>query len=70
MSIKQIAVYVLITAVVILTFVSVLSIWDVFTKEVLGKSLSTIGVIAFGAFIVVLASQAIESRNSGNGPHL
>ncbi len=65
---KQIAIYTLVTAVAILTLIAVLSIWDVLSKEVLGKSLSTIGVVAFGALIVVIASQALENKNNTNHP--
>ena len=61
---KQIAIYILVTAVAVLTFIAVLSIWDVFSKETLGKSLSTIGVVAFGALIVIIAAQALGHNNS------
>lgn len=65
---KQIAIYTLVTSVAILTLIAVLSIWDVLSEEVLGKSLSTIGVVAFGALIVVVASQALDNKNNTNKP--
>lgn len=58
--IQQVAVIVFIICVVILTVVSVLAIWDVFGDDVLYKSLSTIGVISFASFIVILAAKAVE----------
>ena len=67
-NLRQTAIYILVTAVAILTLIAVLSIWDVLSKEVLGKSLSTIGVVAFGALIVIIASQALENRNNTNRP--
>ena len=68
MSIKKIAIYILVAAVSLLTLISVLSIWDVFSRDVLGKSLSTIGVVAFGALIVILASEALSRRTPPSSP--
>ncbi|MFA7315175.1 MAG: hypothetical protein WC059_00010 [Candidatus Paceibacterota bacterium] len=64
--IKRIATRVLIFSVTVLTFVAILSIWDVFSEEVLWKSISTIGVVAFGALIVIVATQGFENKNSQN----
>jgi ABC-type lipoprotein release transport system permease subunit len=63
MTIKKIAVTILVTAVSVLTLVAVLSIWDVFSKDTLGKALGTIGVVAFGSLIVIIASKEVERKN-------
>lgn len=63
MSVKKIAIGVLIAAVSVLTLIAVLSIWDVLSKDTLGKALGTIGVVAFGALIVILASKEVEHKN-------
>ncbi|NCB21200.1 MAG: hypothetical protein EOM88_04805 [Clostridia bacterium] len=64
--IKEVAVGILITAVSVLTLISILSIWNVFGKEVLWKSISTIGIVAFGALIVIIASQVLSHKDSSN----
>jgi hypothetical protein len=65
-SVKNIAISVLITAVAVLTLIAVLSIWDVFSKDVLWKSISTIGIVAFGALIVVIAAQVLDHKGPSN----
>jgi uncharacterized membrane protein len=55
---------VLIVSVCFLTFLAVLSTWDVLGKDVMYKSLSTIGVIAFAALIVLVAAKSIEAKES------
>jgi hypothetical protein len=54
------AVGVLIVSVVLMTFVAILSIWDVFAKDTFWKSISTIGVIAFSSLIVLIAAKSVE----------
>jgi len=70
--VKSIAIGILITAVSILTLIAILSIWDVLSSDVLWKSISTIGIVAFGALIVVVAAQALEHKefpsNTTNTP--
>ena len=56
-NIKKIAVAVVIVTATIFTFVGVLSIWDLFSDDALWKSLSTLGVVAFGALVVAIASE-------------
>ena len=64
--VKSVAIGILITAVSILTLIAILSIWDVLSKDVLWKSISTIGIVAFGSLIVVVAAQALEHKNPTN----
>ena len=61
-TIKKVAVAILIISVCFLTFLAVLSIWDVLSKDVMYKSLSTIGVIAFAALIVLVAAKSLEEK--------
>ena len=65
-NVKSVAIGILITAVSVLTLIAILSIWDVLSKDVLWKSISTIGIIAFGALIVVIAAQALENKNTSH----
>lgn len=64
--IKRVAIWVLIVSVVLFTFLAILSIWDVLQKDVLGKSLSTLGVIAFAALIVVVAAKSYEEHHDNH----
>lgn len=66
-NVKSIAIGILIVAVSILTLIAILSIWDVFSKDVLWKAISTIGVVAFGSLIVFIAAQALEHKNGSGG---
>lgn len=59
-SIQKIAVSVLIASVVVLTFLAILAIWDVLSDDIFWKSISTIGVVAFAALIVVVAAKSID----------
>jgi len=65
--VKGIAIGILIIAVSILTLIAILSIWDVLSEDVLWKSISTIGIVAFGSLIVVVAAQALEHKNISVG---
>lgn len=64
--IKKTAAAILITSVVFLVFIAILSIWDVLAKDVFWKSLSTIGVIAFGSAIIIATTQAMEQKVTKN----
>jgi hypothetical protein len=44
----------LIASASLLALLGVLSIWEVMSSEVLTKSLSSIGVIAFSSFVIVM----------------
>jgi hypothetical protein len=71
-SIRQITLVVLIVAVSLLALLGVLSIWDVITdKDVLYKSLGSLGILAFGAFVMVLTCLEREGKlqKQGNGTH-
>ncbi len=67
-NLKKIAVYVLVVSVTILTFIAVLSIWDFLSKDALWKSISTIGIVAFSALIVIVASQVMDHKDGPTMP--
>jgi hypothetical protein len=54
------AIWVFITAVVLLTFIAILSIWDVVANDVLYKSFVTICVIGFSAGVTVIAARGLD----------
>lgn len=49
-------------AVVLLSILAILGIWDVLAQDVLMKSFQTIGLLAVAALIISGAAQAIDSR--------
>ncbi len=60
-SVRQITLSILIVAVSILAILGVCAIWEVITdKDVLYKSMSSVGVLAFGAFIMVITARERE----------
>lgn len=62
-TVRQITVTILIATVSILAILGVLSIWDVIQdRDVLYKSMSSVGVLAFGALIIVATSLAREGN--------
>ncbi len=56
------AIWVFITSVVLLTFVAILSIWDVVDGDVLYKSFVTICVIGFSAGVTVIAARGLDQE--------
>lgn len=65
--IKNIAVTVLVVSTVVLTFIAILSIWDVLANDTFWKSLSTMGVLAFGSAIILITIKYLEDRKSSGG---
>lgn len=54
-AIRQLILIILIVAVSILALIGILSIWDIITdKQILYKSLVSVGILAFSSFIIVL----------------
>ncbi len=60
--IQDIAGFLFIVAVSILSLVSVLGIWNFFSREVITKSFQTLGLLAVVAVIVIIAGRFIEGR--------
>ena len=54
----------LIALVVLFAFVGALSIWELLDGEIVQKSLSSIAIIAFGAFVVIIACLQREGKLS------
>jgi hypothetical protein len=61
--IQDIAAYVFMLAVAILSFVSILGIWKIFGTDVIWKSFQTLGLLAVVAVMVMVASKFMESRS-------
>ncbi len=56
-TIRRVTVNVLIVASVLLAFLGVCAIWEVISdREIVYKSLSSLGILAFSAFIIVMTS--------------
>jgi hypothetical protein len=53
-SIRHMTIVLLIMSVVFMTLFGVLSIWEVFSKEVMTKSISSISILGFMSFIIVM----------------
>lgn len=52
-----------IVAVEILAVVSVLGIWEVFGRDVIEKSVATLGLLAFVSVVVLIAGRFIHARS-------
>lgn len=61
-SIRSVSVLVLIVSAVLLAFMGLLAIWEVFEKNILHKSLTSIGIIVFSC--VVIALTCLERENN------
>lgn len=65
---RQVTLAVLIVAVSLLALLGVLAIWEVIKdKEVLYKSLSSLGILAFGAFVMVMTCLERENKLRSGG---
>jgi ABC-type Na+ efflux pump permease subunit len=71
-TIRRMTLTILVISSSVLAVFGVLAIWDVITdKDILSKSLSSIGIIAFGSFIIVVTSLEREGNrlmNKGGSP--
>jgi hypothetical protein len=62
-AIYKVSVAVFILSVVALTFLAVLSIWDVFADDVFWKSVATVATIGGAAGLVMGAAKLIQIRS-------
>lgn len=60
--IADIAAYLFIFSVVILSAVSILGVWNFFADDVISKSFQSIGLLALVAIIVIIADHFIDKR--------
>lgn len=60
--IRKITVIVLILSVVALTFLAILSIWEVLDKETLTKSIASMVMIAISSLLVIVAAMERENH--------
>lgn len=59
-----------IVCVVILTAISILGVWDVFSGDVIMKSFETLGLLAFVSIIVIAASSHTGDQSTAIEPQL
>ncbi len=60
--IADIVAYVFILSVAFLSIISILGVWEVFTKDVISKSFQSIALLAVVSAIVLLADRFIDSK--------
>ncbi len=65
-SIQNVASGFFITAVAVLSIISILGIWDFFSKDVISKSFQTLGLLAVIAVVVVIAGRFVGSGADTN----
>jgi hypothetical protein len=53
-----------VTAVAVLGLVSVLGVWDFFSKDVILKSFETLGLLAVVAVVIIVAGNFIETKGT------
>ncbi len=58
------AAFFFVTAVSILSLISILGIWKIFDSDVISKSFQTLGLLALVAIIVMVAGKFMESRSA------
>jgi uncharacterized protein YggT (Ycf19 family) len=61
--IEDVAAFIFIIAVGVLSAISMLGVWDFFNKDVISKSTETLGLLALVAIIVMVAGKFIEGRS-------
>lgn len=60
-----------IIAVVVLTFVSILGVWDIFSDDVITKSFQTIGLLATVAVVIIVAGKYMDrNQDLSNMPYI
>jgi len=60
--IQDIAGFVFVSSVAVLSVVSVLGIWEVFERDVITKSFETLGLLAVVAVIIIAAGKFIDHK--------
>ncbi|MFA6502871.1 MAG: hypothetical protein WCT45_01265 [Candidatus Paceibacterota bacterium] len=57
-----------IACVVVLTAISILGVWDIFSGDVITKSFETLGLLAFAAVVVIVASRYVGDPSAATAP--
>jgi hypothetical protein len=65
--IEDLAAYIFIIAVSVLSLISILGIWDFFDRDVISKSIQTLGLLAVVAVIVLVGGKFMEGRSQQAG---
>ena len=58
-----------ITCVAVLTLISLMGVWDVFSTDVVGKSFETLGLLAFAALIITAAGNHVGAPEEAAVPN-
>ncbi|HEV7449249.1 MAG TPA: hypothetical protein VGP13_01790 [Candidatus Paceibacterota bacterium] len=66
-AIQDAAAFFFVAAVMILSVISVLGVWDFFAHDVISKSFQTLGLLAVVSVVVIVAGRYIDARHSGQG---
>jgi len=61
--IQDIAGFVFITAVSVLSFVSILGVWEFFGNDVILKSFQTLGLLAIAAIVIIVAGRFVDHKS-------
>ncbi|MEZ4180043.1 MAG: hypothetical protein R3B41_00785 [Candidatus Doudnabacteria bacterium] len=67
-SFKKITTMIVVTSLVLFTFLAILSIWDVLGEEVAWKSVATLAVITFSSIIALVVFRVFENREKPPTP--
>ncbi len=65
--IQDIAGFLFISALGILTVISVLGIWDFFARDVISKSFQTVGLLALVAVVVIISGKYFDKNKNTTG---
>ncbi|MDB5194997.1 MAG: hypothetical protein JWO84_181 [Parcubacteria group bacterium] len=65
--IQNISAAIFIGSIALLSFVSVLGVWDVFSNEVITKSFLTIGLLAIVAVVIIIAGRYVDKTPTSPG---
>ncbi len=61
-TIRKVSSYLFIVAIVVFAFVGILSVWDVFSHDILIKSFLTISLLSVGYVLIVVTTLERENR--------
>lgn len=67
-NIQNIAAFLFIGAVIILTGISILGVWNFFTGDVIFKSMQTLGLLAVVSIVIMAAGKFMDRRTEAGVP--
>jgi polyferredoxin len=66
-TIYRVSIFAFILSVVVLTFIAILSIWDVVGDDAFAKAVATVATIGGATGLIMGAAKFIDSRNTESG---